>query len=114
MAYPLLAVAALIVIASYTVYGALYRLFFSPIASFPGPRLAALTMWYEFYYDVVKPGQYTWKIAELHKKYGPIIRINPYELHIDDPEFHDELYVTAIKRKSDRWSWVVRFHRPLI
>lgn len=107
MAYPVLTVATIIALASYTVYGALYRLFFSPIASFPGPRLAALTLWYEFYYDVVKGGQYSWKIEELHKKYGPIIRINPYELHIDDPEYYDELYVTASERKSDRWSWTV-------
>ena len=107
MAYPLLTIAAIIALASYIVYGALYRLFFSPIASFPGPRLAALTLWYEFYYDVVKQGRYSWKIAELHKKYGPIVRINPYELHIDDLEFYDQLYVGASERKSDRWSWTV-------
>jgi hypothetical protein len=47
-----------------------YRLYFSPIAKFPGPKLAALTLWYEFYYDVIKRGRYTWKIWELHQKYG--------------------------------------------
>lgn len=54
----------------YTVYGAIYRLFLSPLAKVPGPRLAALTEWYEFYYEVIKRGRYTWKIAELHEKYG--------------------------------------------
>ena len=48
----------------------IYRLYFCPVAKFPGPRLAALTFWYEFYYDVVKRGRYTWKIRELHKTYG--------------------------------------------
>lgn len=33
-------------LAGYTVYGAIYRLFLSPIAGFPGPKLAALTLWY--------------------------------------------------------------------
>ena len=58
-----------------------YRLFFSPIAKFPGPKLAASTFWYEFYYDVIKKGQYTWKLAELHKKYGiPIcLLMHPHE-----------------------------------
>ncbi len=49
---------------------AFYRLYFSPLAKFPGPKLAALTLWYEFYYDVIKRGRYTWKIKELHGKYG--------------------------------------------
>ena len=46
------------------------RLVLSPIAKFPGPKLAALSYWYEFYYEVVKGGKYTWKIRELHDKYG--------------------------------------------
>jgi hypothetical protein len=55
---------------AYIVGGAVYRLCFSPIAGFPGPKLAALTYWYEFYYDVIKDGQYIFKIEELHKEYG--------------------------------------------
>lgn len=33
-------------LAAYTIYAAIYRLYLSPIASFPGSRLAALTLWY--------------------------------------------------------------------
>ena len=47
-----------------------YRLYLDPIAKFPGPKLAALTLWYEFYYDVVKRGQYTFEIDKIHKRYG--------------------------------------------
>ena len=47
-----------------------YRLFLHPLARFPGPKLAAITLWYEGYYDVIQNGQYTFKIVELHKKYG--------------------------------------------
>ncbi len=48
----------------------LYRAFFDPLSRFPGPKLAAATLWYEFYYDVVKKGRYTWEIARMHEKYG--------------------------------------------
>ncbi|KIX09391.1 uncharacterized protein Z518_00470 [Rhinocladiella mackenziei CBS 650.93] len=77
---------------AYLVLLAVYRLYCSPIAKFPGPKLAALTRWYEFYYDVILRGQFTFHIAELHKNYGPIVRINPYELHVSDSEFWDTLY----------------------
>ncbi len=52
------------------VYGAFDRLYLSPLAKFPGPKLAALTLWYEFYYDVIKRGKYTWVIAKMHENYG--------------------------------------------
>lgn len=61
---------ALCLLITYAAAVAFCRLFLSPVSNIPGPRLAACTFWYEFYYDVVKRGRYTWKIAELHKQYG--------------------------------------------
>ena len=54
----------------YVVGGVFYRLYLSPLAKFPGPKLAGATLWYEFYYDNFLKGQYTFKIMDLHKKYG--------------------------------------------
>ncbi|KAL4756646.1 cytochrome P450 [Aspergillus foveolatus] len=101
----------------------IYRLYLSPIAHFPGPRLAALTVMYEFYWEAIRHGQFTFHIGELHKKYGtvassllflflpsslfsrslrgarvcadragPIVRISPTELHVNDPEYYEVIY----------------------
>ena len=35
----------------YLIAGAIYRLYLSPLAKFPGPKLAALTLWYHFLSD---------------------------------------------------------------
>jgi len=51
-----------------------YRLFLSPIAKFPGPKLAAVTSWYELYYDVIKKGKYLYEIEKMHDKYGMCYR----------------------------------------
>lgn len=48
----------------------IYRLYFHPLSRFPGPKLAAATLWYEFYYEVIQEGQFTFKIRDLHKQYG--------------------------------------------
>jgi len=58
----------------------IYNLYFSPLAGFPGPKVAAATGYYEFYYDFFKKGTYIFEIEQMHKKYGlsvrPLISIN--------------------------------------
>jgi hypothetical protein len=65
-----------------------YRLNLSPLAKFPGPSLAAATHWYEVYYNLCSKGggQWDFQTRRLHQRYGPIVRINPDELHIDDSD----------------------------
>jgi hypothetical protein len=66
----LLAIAALALF-GWAISVSVYRLFFHPLAKFPGPKLAALTTWYEGFYDVIAhKGRFTFELAALHKKYG--------------------------------------------
>lgn len=78
----------------------IYRLIFHPLARIPGPKLAALTTWYEIYYEMVKPGKYVWKIKDLHQEYGPIVRIAPNEVHIKDLGFLDTIYAPGTRRRE--------------
>jgi hypothetical protein len=48
----------------------LYRVTLHPLAKFPGPKLAAMTYYYEFYYDGIKIGMYTAEIESMHEQYG--------------------------------------------
>lgn len=59
-------------LASIVYYVALvvYRLYFHPLSKFPGPKLAAATRLYDFYYSVLKDGMFTWQLEKMHKKYG--------------------------------------------
>lgn len=113
----------------------LYRLYFHPLSKFPGPKLAASTHLYEFYFDVVSNGMFLWEIQKMHEKYGevylnlpwhnitalsdsdifqgPIVRINPRELHINDPHYYDHIYASGGKKRNKDPHFVGLFSAPL-
>lgn len=47
----------------------IYRLFLSPLAKFPGPKLAAATSWYEAFFDI-RSKNFPDVLSRLHDKYG--------------------------------------------
>jgi cytochrome P450 len=42
----------------------------------------------------------------MHEQYGPVARINPYELHINDPAFFDSIY--SNDKVASKWEWSAR------
>lgn len=120
----------------YVALVAVYRLYFSPLAHIPGPRLPALTRWYEAYYEIVLSGQYSFHIDKLHDLYGissalsdwsqrdkgplklsnhamksgPIVRIAPDEVHVRDAAFYDEVYAKDLRIEKPGWD--VKFGSP--
>jgi hypothetical protein len=79
------------VLAIYLAVLALYRLYWSPIAHSPGPRLGALTGWYETFSDVVHGGQFTFQIEKIHQQYGKSEylphKTQSFKASIQDPSF---------------------------
>lgn len=97
-----LALRAAAAFAVYLVLKVTFRLYFHPLARFPGPWLAAATYKYEAYYDVVLGGQYIFKLNELHDRYGPVVRCSPGEIHVHDSSFFDTLH-PGPGRTRDKW-----------
>ncbi|CAK7235054.1 hypothetical protein SBRCBS47491_009159 [Sporothrix bragantina] len=112
MILPFLTVSsALQALALYVLYLAgrsVYRLYFHPLAKVPGPRLAALTTWYCAYYDVYLGGQYLWAIRDMHAQYGPVVRIMPDVVHVNDPAFVDKLYTQSPRIRRERAPTVLK------
>ncbi|KAK1756780.1 cytochrome P450 [Echria macrotheca] len=80
---------------------AVYRLFLHPLASVPGPPLAAVTRLYAFYFNIVKKGTFYLEIERLHEIYGPVVRIAPNEIHLSDPDNYDKIYAVGSKLYKD-------------
>lgn len=77
----------------------IHPLFLSPLAQIPGPKLAALTSLY-LNYHYLQDGVVF--IGNLHRKYGPIVRVGPNELDIDGPSHMQPIYgIRSNFRKPD-------------
>jgi hypothetical protein len=57
-------------------------------------------------------------MQEMHERYGwyfpgPIVRINPDELHIDDPEYYEEIYGSTTRKRDKYGPWVALAELPV-
>ncbi|KAJ1300384.1 hypothetical protein OPQ81_005203 [Rhizoctonia solani] len=57
---------------------------------FPGPRLAGFTNWWLS--NLVRTGNHSKVIQELHEQYGTFVRIGPNHISIADPDAHEVVY----------------------
>jgi hypothetical protein len=68
----------------------MYSVFLSPLSKYPGPRLWAMTT---IPYDIyLFRGMLPFKVADLHEKYGPVIRIGPNELSYITEDSWNDIY----------------------
>lgn len=81
-------IAIFITCALFIILVATYRLIFHPLAALPGPRLAAISSWWQIRKIIIgKP----YELA-LHDRYGPIIRTAPNEVVCNSKEAFEALY----------------------
>ncbi|EGX43285.1 hypothetical protein AOL_s00215g21 [Orbilia oligospora ATCC 24927] len=74
-----------------------YRLFFSPLSAVPGPKLAAVTRLWILYHDY--QDQRTDIVIDLHRKYGPVVRLAPNEVSFTSTTAVKDIY-TGSGRES--------------
>lgn len=60
------------------------RLYFHPLKNFPGPKLAACTILYRAWYQIVRDGSQLKQWNKLHQRYGDVVRIAPNQVSCAD------------------------------
>jgi hypothetical protein len=66
------------------------RRYLSPLRRFPGLFWASVTRWW-LVHQIFR-GDHEKTMLRLHAKYGPIIRISPFEVAISDPDAIKTIY----------------------
>ncbi|EFX00361.1 cytochrome p450 monooxygenase [Grosmannia clavigera kw1407] len=89
----LAALAAVVVI---TLLKGFYNLFLHPLHDIPGPWIAGATRWWLFQRELVKEDAHA-TILKLHQKYGPLVRISPDEVSVNDVTAYTEIYSQTSK-----------------
>ncbi|KAH8688780.1 BcABA1, cytochrome P450 monooxygenase [Talaromyces proteolyticus] len=94
----------LIVIYVFTAVGAWY-----PLRRLPTP-----SFWAKFSYlwlaKTTWSGRQYWVYRDLHTKYGPLVRIGPYEIHTDDPDILRQLTGSRSSSRKSDWYLGARFN----
>ncbi|KAG9230255.1 cytochrome P450 [Amylocarpus encephaloides] len=70
----------------------IYRMSWHPLANIPGPKFAAATRLYGAYHDLLTEGSLVRRVAKLHAKYGPVVRISPNEVHVNDLGSYNKIF----------------------
>lgn len=81
---------------------AIRRRYFHPLSRFPGPFWGSLTDWYLVWVIKSVP---TYGL-DLHKKYGPIVRLSPNLLSFSDPRYLPRVYHRAADKPQFYGSWM--------
>lgn len=74
----------------YAVYTVIYRLYFHPLAKFPGPRLNAITPLPSI--RSLLRGRLPFDEKVWHDKHGSVVRVGPTVLSFNSPQAWEDIY----------------------
>jgi hypothetical protein len=69
----------------------IYRLYFHPLATIPGPKIAACTSLWLAYHTYV--GDECTVVFSLHRQYGPVLRVGPNDVDISNADAIEPMYI---------------------
>jgi cytochrome P450 len=87
---------------------AIRRLFFHPLAGYPGPILGKITDWYSVYH-CLKGDRYLDFIA-LHDQYGSIVRYGPNRLSCSTSDALQAVYGSHANTRKSFWYNVMTYY----
>ncbi|KAK8042505.1 cytochrome P450 [Apiospora phragmitis] len=99
-----------ILLAFYAMCIAVYNGLFHPLASFPGPLSHRVSIIPRIVYLVT--GRLAFHVANLHAKYGAVVRISPNELAFCEPQAWKDVYGHR-RQGQEEFSKYLGFYRPI-
>ncbi|KAI3139144.1 hypothetical protein CBS147326_2822 [Penicillium roqueforti] len=69
----------------------IYRLYFHPLSRLPGPKIAACTSLWLAYHTYI--GDECTVVFDLHRKFGPVLRVAPNDVDIANGDAVDPIYL---------------------
>ncbi|EPS44433.1 hypothetical protein H072_1573 [Dactylellina haptotyla CBS 200.50] len=88
-------------LAVYRLCGAIYQLYFSPLSKIPGPWYTHVSgLWLM---NKTLAGKRIFAVHELHKKYGPFVRISPTEIAVSDIDAVKQIHSPHDPYRKSDW-----------
>ncbi|PVH91593.1 cytochrome P450 [Periconia macrospinosa] len=82
---------------------AIYRITIHPLVKFPGPKIRAISHLPHAFSGVA--GRQPYDVRELHRKYGPVVRICPNQLSFITPSAWEDIYGHAANKKLHKYGY---------
>ncbi|KAJ5936910.1 cytochrome P450 [Penicillium verhagenii] len=84
-----------------------YRLTLHPLAHIPGPFLCRISSLQQCYFEAILNGRFLERFPEYHRRYGPVVRISPNEVHLNDSSMYHEIYKNNSMFTKDATSYAL-------